>query len=231
LRAAFCACQAEAEAETTTTPKEAAMPTEREEAIRRFQEMSDEDYDALGAEPGDDDDDEGEEDYEEEAVAEGETAGFSASDDPAVRALQAQIDAMEAKERKRRQAEIDRDAVMFAKGEILAGRASVHEEAGLASLMSRAMLDDESNAAVVTFSRSGKGVTGTRAEALRATCAQRRPQAFGPRIPDRAGDEVVGFDDEGAETAEQKRARIDRRLANTPLGESILARRNGAARP
>lgn len=218
LQAAF-ACACGHEAVTETPAKERPLMTKKEQALARLAEMDDESvFDAiLDDTPPDDDIDTGE-------AAEAETSDFAMEDDPEKAELRARLSALEDERRRERSAS-------FASAEVAANRILPHEQDAAAAVMFQALQDDAILEDTVNFSVGGKAVRGTREAMVRAAYGQRTPHQWTEeRVASFGRGRALDNGAESGETEEQRRKRIDARLANTSLGKAALARRNGAAR-
>jgi hypothetical protein len=226
--AAFCACQAEAQpVPFTTLEPEAPMPSKRELDIARAQEMSDEEYDAATIP---DDDDAG--DDVDETLETG-TSDFSAREAE----YEARFAAIEAERYSGKVAQCRERSATFAATMKGQNRIAPYEEDTVASVMLNMMITDvEAGLAgkTVAFSLGKKEVTGSMEQMYASSIKLREVRNYGPQINSAAPDGQVlphfsGGD--APETPEQRRARIDDNLKDTPEGRAVLAARgrNGAA--
>jgi hypothetical protein len=215
LLAAFCACHPEA-APAASTPKERKM-SRREDDIAALQAMSDEEYEAVEVDTDGDDDE-----HDDEVDVDSARSNFSA--DPEAVALRAEVEMLKAERRQER-------AKAFAAELKAQGRIAPFEEATTASVMFSAMTDDDVLGGTVNFSVGDKPAAGTREAMVRASYAQ--------RIPHDHGRDLIGTGSGNAqfsrtlpngaagETEDERRRRLDARLAHTSMGRAALARRNG----
>jgi hypothetical protein len=217
LQAAFaCACGHD-EAKAETPAKETPPMTKKEQALARLAEMDDESvFDAiLDDTPPDDDADE---------APEAETSDFSMEEDPEKAELRARLEVLEDERRHER-------AANFAASEVAAHRLLPHEQDTAAAVMFQALSDDAIAGDAVDFSVGGKATRGTREAMVRAAYGQRRPHQWTEeKVANFGRGRALDNGGGGEETPEQRRARLDRRLANTAFGQSILDRRNANSR-
>ena len=165
--AAFCACQAETNPDPEPTEETPMAETTQDRLARALALVEEMDEDTLAVMLGEVDPDDDEVPVEPLI----DTTNFSA-DDAEKAELRQRLEAMEEKDRRK-------EAALFAKDEVRAERITPHEEANAASVMYRAMADDAIVGDTVNFSQSGKPVSGTREQMVRAAYGQRTPHRLG----------------------------------------------------
>jgi hypothetical protein len=228
LQAAFaCACGGH----TTTTKGDGTMPEdyvltdEERRAVDRLRAMpSDERTGVLAVLDGDytppDDDEDDDEPEGEEPVADGTPlAAEFAARDRRIAELEASVRA--------------KDVAQFsAKSEAIVGALKANfkvppsVEAALIGFRTDLAVVDLDGLAEFAAGASGGNFVARLDAILQALPAMRHGDLIGGRGGVLSSD-AAEF---GGETPEQRRARVDRRLANTPLGQEILARRRAGAR-
>lgn len=231
LQAAFaCACGGDHAKAEETTPMddwkadvnaalEALDPDERSAVIAALKAPPDDDlYDYDEDEMDDTDDDDI--DIDEADTSPSDFASADFADEAA--SLRAEVEALKAERRRER-------AAAFAAEMKQQGRIAPFEEPCTAAVMFSAMSDDNDIGDTVDFAVGPKATRGSREQMVRAAYAQRIPHAHAAAGRDPADFARGGYrtlDNGGSEeTPEQKRARLDARLANTSTGRGILARR------